>query len=119
KPNGVLIVNSSEFTKNNLAKAGYEKSPLDDAELGRKYRLYKIDITKLTREALKDSGLNFKEIDRSKNLFCLGLVSFLYNRPIEPSIEGMKRKFGKKPQIIEANVKALKAGYHYAETMEG
>ncbi|HVY61101.1 MAG TPA: 2-oxoacid:acceptor oxidoreductase subunit alpha [Planctomycetota bacterium] len=119
KPNGVLIVNSSEFTKNNLAKAGYAASPIEDPELARKYRFYKIDITKLTREALKDSGLNFKEIDRSKNLFCLGLVSWLYNRPIEPSIEGLKKKFGKKPQILEANIKALRAGYNYGETMEG
>ena len=119
KPNGVLIVNSSEFTKNNLSKAGYTANPLDDIDLTRKYRFYRIDITKLTREALKDSGLNFKEIDRSKNLFCLGLVSWLYNRPIEPSIEGLKKKFGKKPQILDANVKALRAGYNYGETMEG
>ncbi len=120
KPNGVLIVNSSEFTKNNLNKAGYgATNPLDDPDLGRKYRLYKVDITRLTREGLKDTGLNFKEQDRSKNFFCLGLISFLYNRPIEPTLDWLTKKFSKKPQVLDGNVKALKAGYSYGDTMEG
>ncbi len=118
KRSGLLIVNTSEFVDKNFAKCGYKSNPLDDATLGERYRLHKIDITRLTREALKDLGLNVKDMDRSRNFFALGLVSWLYSRPLEPTIEWARQKFGKTPKILEANLRALKAGLHYGETTE-
>lgn len=112
---GGLIVNTSAFTKSNLAKAGYETNPLEDGSLAG-YKVYEVDVTKLTRECLKDSGLNTKGIDRCKNFFALGMTFWLYNRPVDPQIESIRRKFSKKAEIAEANVKVFKTGYHYGET---
>jgi 2-oxoglutarate ferredoxin oxidoreductase subunit alpha len=114
---GMLIVNSAAFTPGNLQKAGYQKSPLEDGSLSA-YRVHAVDITRLTKECLKDSGLNNKVIDRCKNFFALGLAFWLYNRPLEPEMESIRQKFGKKPELADANIKVLKAGYHYGETAE-
>ncbi len=114
---GSLIVNTAAFGKPNLVKAGYEKSPLDDGSLDG-YKVYPIDISALTKECLKDSGLNNKGIERCKNFFALGLTFWMYNRPTEPEIESIREKFAKKPDLAEANIKVFKAGYHYGETAE-
>ncbi len=114
---GTLIVNTAAFTKPNLQKAGYDKSPLSDGSL-EGYRLFQVDITGLTKECLKDSGLNNKAVDRCKNFFALGLTYWMYNRAIEPQIESIRKKFGKKPELAEANIAVFKAGYAYGETAE-
>ncbi|MBM3391146.1 MAG: 2-oxoacid:acceptor oxidoreductase subunit alpha [Betaproteobacteria bacterium] len=117
KHGGIVIANSGAFSDNNLAKAGYKSNPLDDGSLG-DYRLYKIDISELTAHALKDSGLSKKETGRCKNYYALGLMLSLYSRPIEKEEEDIRRKFAKKPEIAEANVRALRAGYAYADATE-
>jgi len=114
---GALVVNTSAFTKPNLAKAGYAASPLEDDSLAG-YQVFQIDITKMTRECLKDSSLNTKSIDRCKNFFALGLTFWMYNRPVEPQIASIQRKFKRKPELADANIAVFKAGYHYGETAE-
>ena len=114
---GTLIVNTAAFTKQNLSKAGYDQSPLDDASLER-YKVHKIDITGMTKECLKDSGLDSKSIVRCKNFFALGLTFWMYNRPVEPELKSIRKKFAKKPELAEANISVFKAGYHYGETAE-
>ncbi|MHC4830139.1 MAG: 2-oxoacid:acceptor oxidoreductase subunit alpha, partial [Planctomycetota bacterium] len=119
KPNGILLVNSYEFNKKNLLRAGFESNPLEaDPNLRDRYRVLDMDVTELTRGAVKPVGLSFKDADRCKNFFCLGVISFLYNRPIDVTVDWLKVKFKKRPQIYEANVLALKAGHAFAETME-
>jgi len=118
KDGGLLILNTNAFEKKNLDRAGYTKNPIDDPALGERYRLHKVDITKLTLEALSDLSLNAKEKDRCKNFFALGLVSWIYTRPIEPTIDWIQKRFTKVPEVAEANRRALKAGYHFGETAE-
>jgi 2-oxoglutarate ferredoxin oxidoreductase subunit alpha len=118
KPGGLLIVNTAAFDKRNLDKAGYPADPLDDPTLGERYRLHKVDMTGLTYEALKDLGLNAKDKDRCKNFFALGLVSWIYTRPIEPTLEWIGKRFGKNATIAEANTRVLKAGHAFGETAE-
>lgn len=119
KMGGTIIVNTEGFDAKNLRLANYEKdvNPLDDGSLSN-YRLVRIDVTKLTRAALVDSGLGNKEIDRSKNMFVLGFIYWMYNRSLENSMKFLEEKFGKKPDILDANIKVLKAGYAYGETTE-
>jgi len=114
---GLLLVNSSAFSSRNLQKAGYESNPLEDDSLSA-WQLVTVDITKLTREALKESPLKTKDKDRAKNLFALGMVYFLYDRPLDHTVRWLEGKFHKKPDVAAANVKALKTGYYYAETAE-
>jgi 2-oxoglutarate ferredoxin oxidoreductase subunit alpha len=114
---GSLIINTAAFTKPNLKKAQYEQNPLEDGSLDG-YRTYLINITGLTKECLKESSLNTKAIDRCKNFFALGLTFWMYNRPIEPEVASIQRKFGKKQELADANIKVFKAGYHYGETAE-
>jgi 2-oxoglutarate ferredoxin oxidoreductase subunit alpha len=114
---GTLIINTGAFTSKNVEMAGYKTNPVDDGSLDQ-YRLYKIDISKLTATALADSGLSTKEIARCKNFFALGLMFWMYNRETEREIASIREKFGKNPAIAEANVKVFKAGYHYGETAE-
>jgi 2-oxoglutarate ferredoxin oxidoreductase subunit alpha len=114
---GMIIVNEDAFTDPNLRKAQYDSNPLEDGSLD-SYQVVKIGITKLNREALKDIDLNTKEIDRSKNFFALGLMYWLYDRPMEPTENWIEKKFKKSPNIIEANKKALHAGYNYGDTCE-
>jgi 2-oxoglutarate/2-oxoacid ferredoxin oxidoreductase subunit alpha len=114
---GTLIVNTGAFTAKNVEMAGYKTNPLEDASLSQ-YRVFKIDITKLTATALAESGLSTKEVARCKNFFALGLMFWMYNRDTSREVANIKDKFGKKPEIADANIKVFKAGYHYGETAE-
>lgn len=114
---GTLIVNSGAFVELNLKKAGYATNPLEDGSLD-KYKVHAVDITGLTTTALEDSELSTKEKGRSKNFFALGLVFWMYGRDLEPEIRRIQQQFAKKPAFGDANVKVLKAGYHYGETAE-
>jgi 2-oxoglutarate ferredoxin oxidoreductase subunit alpha len=118
KEGGLLVLNTSAFEKKNLDRAGYAANPLDDAALPERYRVHKIDITRLTVDALAGLPLNAKDKDRCKNFFALGLVSWIYTRPIEPTLEWIKKRFTKNLDVAEANTRALKAGYHFGETAE-
>src|SRR5712692_1755448 len=114
---GMLVLNTGAFTEPNLAKAGYKSNPLSDGSLS-KYRLHAVDISKLTALALEGTGLSTKEVARAKNMFALGLMLWMYNRPTEPTLRFLRAKFSSKPQIAEGNERALKAGYNYGETAE-
>jgi len=116
---GIVIVNEDAFGKSDLAKAGYTANPLDDGSLS-KYQLYRVPMEKLNADALKDLAgeVGAKAVGRCKNFFALGIVAWLYNRPLEPTVEWIRSKFGGKPSIAEINVRALKAGYYYGETAE-
>ncbi len=118
KPGGILIVNPSAFDKRNLDKAGYASNPLDDPTLGEKFRLHLVDMEGLTKKALEDMPLNAKEKDRCKNFFALGLVSWVYTRPLDPTLDAIKKRFAKRPEFVEANIRALKAGHAFGETAE-
>src|SRR5437016_7873855 len=118
KTGGLLIVNTQAFDKRNLDKAGYAANPLDEPALAERYRLHKVDMSGLTHEAIKDLPLNTKEKDRTKNFFALGLVSWIYTRPLEPTLDWISKKFAKVKDIAEANVRVLKAGHAFGETAE-
>src|SRR5262245_44857699 len=114
---GLLIVNSGAFNAQNLKKAGYETSPLEDGSLSA-YRLMSIDVTKGTLAAVEGSGLSTKEAGRCKNFWTLGLMYWIYGRPLEPTLRWIDDKFKKRPDIAKANALALKAGHAYGETLE-
>jgi 2-oxoglutarate ferredoxin oxidoreductase subunit alpha len=118
---GILVVNTDAFEDNDLKKAKYTSNPLEDGSLAG-YKVIRVPVTKLTREAVKDSGLtSTRDQDRCKNFFALGLVYWMYERPLEPTLKWIKDKFGKKPEqmpVLEANTRAVKAGYNYGETVE-
>jgi 2-oxoglutarate/2-oxoacid ferredoxin oxidoreductase subunit alpha len=118
KPGGLLIVNTAAFEKRNLDKAGYASNPLDDAALSERYRLHKVDMSGLTHQAIADLKLDTKEKDRTKNFFALGLVSWIYTRPLEPTLDWITKKFAKNAAIAEANTRVLKAGHAFGETAE-
>lgn len=115
---GVLIANSDSFEKKDYEMAGYDANPLDSEVLEHTYQLYRVPMTKIVREALKDVLSSTKEVDRCKNFFALGLVYWLYGRDMEPTLRFLNEKFATKPEIIEANSKALKAGWNYGETTD-
>lgn len=116
---GLLIANSAAFTEENLAMAGYKANPLDDADLRKKYEVISLDITGLAVEALKDSPLTHREKLRTKNFFALGFSYWVYGRPIEPTINYINSKWATKlPDVADANIKVLKAGYFLGETTE-
>ena len=117
KENGMLIINTANFTSKNLKLADYEKNPLDNDSLC-DYQLIEVDMTQLVSTALKDSGLSTKIMARSTNMFALGLLYWLYGRSMDSSIEFIQKKFATKPEIVDANIKALNAGYYYGETIE-
>ena len=119
KKGGVIIVNTDGFDAKNmrLANVPEDKHPLKDGSL-EGYDVKEIDVTKITRAALADSGLGTKEIDRCKNMFVLGLLYWMYNRPVENTIEFINSKFKKNPAVAEANIKVLQAGWSYGETTE-
>ncbi len=118
KPGHTIIVDTDSFSKKNLEKALYEANPLEDNSL-ENYRVIEVAMTSLTKEALKDvQGLDNKAITRSKNMFALGMVYWMYHRSTEHTIEFFQKKFKSKPEIIEANTKVLNAGYYFAETLE-
>ncbi|MGE0882283.1 MAG: 2-oxoacid:acceptor oxidoreductase subunit alpha [Blastocatellales bacterium] len=114
---GILVVNTDEFNENNLKKAGYKSNPIEDGSLS-SYRLFKVPITSQTLKSLEGSALPFKQQERCKNFYALGLMYWLYDRPMEPTLKWISDKFGAKPEVAEANVLALKAGFNYADTME-
>ncbi len=114
---GTLIVNADAFNDRNLQKAGYATNPLEDGSL-EEYQVHEVPLTSMTVEALKEVDVTSREAERSKNMFALGLMSWLYGRSIDSTIEFLQRKFASKPAIAEANVKAIQAGYAYGETTE-
>tara|TARA_Y100000996_G_scaffold411156_1_gene394785 strand:+ start:1955 stop:3784 length:1830 start_codon:yes stop_codon:yes gene_type:complete len=117
KKNGTVIINTANFTPKNLKLAEWEVSPLEDDTLS-EYRAIKIDMTKLVYTALEDLGMTSKLMARSTNMFALGLLYWLYDRDMQSSLDHFKKKFKNKPEIIEANTRALKAGFYYGETIE-
>ena len=117
KRNGVLIVNTDEFSERSLKKAGYAANPLRDHSLDA-YRVFEVDLTTLTRRTLEDTSLDTKARDRCKNFFALGMVYWLFSRPLDNTLEWLDRKFAKRPELIDANAKVLKAGHAFAETSE-
>ena len=117
KDNGMLIINTANFTSKNLKLAGYEENPLDD-ELLEGYQAIKVDMTKLVATALEEIELSPKLKARSTNMFALGLLYWLYGRSLDSSVNFIQKKFAKAPDIVEANIKALNAGYYYGETLE-
>ncbi len=116
-PGATLIVNSDEFTKRNLEKVGYWSNPLEDGSLAR-FDLHAIGLTSQTVEALKEFDLTRKEAERSKNMYALGLLSWLYSRPTDSARRFLEKKFAKKPEVMAANLAALEAGWSYGETTE-
>ncbi|HQV00122.1 MAG TPA: 2-oxoacid:acceptor oxidoreductase subunit alpha, partial [Bacteroidia bacterium] len=117
KKGGTIIANIDGFDPKNLRLANVAVNPLDDNSLDG-FRLIKIDVTKLTRAALSESGMGTKEIDRSKNMFVLGFLYWMYSRSLDASIKFLTEKFSKKPEILDANIRILKAGYAYGDTTE-
>ncbi len=119
KPGGIIIANTDGFDSKNLRLANYPEgiNPLEDGSLTG-YELHKIDVTKLTREALKDITLGVKEKDRAKNMFVLGFLYWVYNRNLQSTLSFLHDKFGKRPEILESNIRSLQAGYNYGDTVE-
>jgi 2-oxoglutarate ferredoxin oxidoreductase subunit alpha len=117
KPNGILIVNLDDFGETDLRKAQATSNPLEDHSLDA-YRLFPIELTKLTRAALKDLGLDNKTVDRCKNFFALGMCYWLYNRSLDTSLRWIEEKFKSKPALVQANRTAMQAGYSYCEATE-
>ena len=118
KSSGIVIANSAGFDKKNLKLSGYgDENPLHTIS-EKEFRIHEIDITKLTRTALVDSGLGTKEVDRSKNMFVLGFLYWMYNRSLATTESFIKSKFKTKKHLIDANIKVLKAGYHFGDTSE-
>ncbi|GAB4222470.1 MAG: 2-oxoacid:acceptor oxidoreductase subunit alpha [Acidobacteriota bacterium] len=116
RPGGVVIVNSTAFEdETGLRKAGYETNPLEDGSLDG-YRVHPVAIGRLTREALADSGLGARQVERCKNFFALGLLSWMFARPLEPTLRWIERRFRDRPDLAEANRRALTAGYHFGDT---
>ncbi|MBT0767787.1 2-oxoacid:acceptor oxidoreductase subunit alpha [Kineosporia sp. J2-2] len=113
-----VIVNTDEFTKRNLTRVGYPGSPVDDGSLD-SWQVHPVPLTSLTVEALKEFGLSRKDAERSKNMFALGLLCWLYNRPTEGTERFLNTKFGRRPEILAANLTAFKAGWAFGETTEG
>lgn len=114
---GAVIVNANTFDERGLELAGYKSNPLDDGSLGR-YEVFPLELTRLTREALADSGLSTQQIDQSKNMFALGLALWLYSRPLETTEAWLENKFRGKPEILAANLHVLRKGYHFGDTTE-
>lgn len=114
---GVLIVNVDSFSPSDLKKANYATNPLDDSTLD-DYRLIKIELTRLNRDAVGQTSLSTRAVDRCKNFFALGLLYWLYDRPMDPTLNWIHAKFGKMQDVCDANVKTLRAGFNYGETLE-
>ena len=115
---GTLIVNTDAFEERNLAKAGYEHDPLEETDELAAYRVVPVAMTTLTKDACKDLGVRPRDAERSKNFFALGLLSWMYSRPVEPTMEWIDAKFGGRDLVIAANKAAFNAGHAYGETAE-
>jgi len=113
----ILLVNTDAFDDRNLAKAGYESNPLSDGSLGA-YTVYEVPMTSITQEVCKEAGVKPRDAERSKNFFALGLVSWLFTRPTEPTVEWIEKRFADRPQVAEANTRAFRAGFDFGETAE-
>jgi 2-oxoglutarate/2-oxoacid ferredoxin oxidoreductase subunit alpha len=116
-PGGTLIVNSDAFAERNLQKAGYDSNPLTDGSLA-DYQVHEVPLTSMTVGALKDIEITSREAERAKNMFALGLMSWMYTRPTESTVDFIEKKFASKPAIALANITAFKAGYAFGETTE-
>lgn len=116
-PSGTLIVNVDAFTERNLTKAGYATNPLEDGTLAA-YTVYEVPMTSITKEACEPLGVKPRDADRSKNFFALGLISWMYTRPPEPTIDWIEAKFAAKPVVRDANLAAFRAGHAFGETAE-
>ena len=117
RPGGTLIANKSNFQPKNLKLAGYDSDPLTDGSLS-DYKVLDIEIAKLVSKAVEDMGLPIKTVERTKNLFALGLTFWMYGRPMETTIKWLEMKFKKRPELVEANIRALKAGYNFGDISE-
>ncbi len=117
EPGGVVIVNTDAFEPRNLAKAGYDVSPLDDDSL-KGYTVYEVPMTSLTKQACADLDVKPRDAERSKNFFALGVISWMYTRPVEPTLDWIDTKFAGKPNVAAANTAAFKAGHAFGETAE-
>jgi 2-oxoglutarate ferredoxin oxidoreductase subunit alpha len=117
KRNGTIIANRDAFGTKDLEKAGYKTNPLEDGSLDG-YRVIALDLTRLTKTALESTGLSSREMERCKNFFSLGIMYWLYGRPLEPTLRFIEEQFGKNPKFVEANSLALKAGYTFGEATE-
>jgi 2-oxoglutarate ferredoxin oxidoreductase subunit alpha len=116
-PGSTLLVNEDAFDERNLGKVGYEVNPLDDGSLSA-YRVIRVPMTTLTLEACKDLGVKPRDAERSKNFFAVGLISWMYTRPVDPTIEWIQQRYGSRQIVVDANVAAFKAGLHFGETAE-
>jgi 2-oxoglutarate ferredoxin oxidoreductase subunit alpha len=116
-PAGTIVANSDAFVDRNLEKAGYDTNPLEDGSLDA-YRLLAVPMEELTKKAVEDSGLKGRGVLRSKNFFALGLMAWMFHRPLEPTLQWIDRKFGKDDEVRAANEMAFRAGYHLGETTE-
>ncbi|MHB1931181.1 MAG: 2-oxoacid:acceptor oxidoreductase subunit alpha, partial [Acidimicrobiales bacterium] len=116
-PGSTIIVNTDAFEERNLNKAGYAANPLEDGSL-KGFRVYQVPMTSITMEAVKPSGTKPRDAERSKNFFALGLISFMYTRPVEPTLEWIQQRFAKTPMVGEANTLAFKAGWNFGDTAE-
>jgi 2-oxoglutarate ferredoxin oxidoreductase subunit alpha len=114
---GTIILNTDDFTKRNLIKVGYEADPLEDETLA-SFQVHKVAMSTITRAALEETGLSKKDAERAKNMFALGLLSWMYHRPTEGTERFLREKFAKKADIAEANILAFRAGWNYGETTE-
>ena len=117
KENGIVLANKANYTRKNLKLAGWDSNPLEDDTLTN-YQLIALDMTKIVAHAVEDMDLSPKTVSRSTNMFALGLMFWMYDRSMDSTISFLKKKFGKRPELVEANVRALKAGYHYGDTIE-
>lgn len=117
EPGGIVVVNEDEFTAGNLEKAGYPSNPLEDGSLDA-YRVIAVPMSRLNESAVEASGLPRSERARCKNFFALGMMLWLYERPLQPVLEWLMKKFGKNRQVLMANGASVRAGYHFADTAE-
>lgn len=117
KQGGMILINENGFNETTLRKAGWQTNPLEDETL-KDYQVLKIPLSNLTRNALKETPLKLTEVERCKNFFALGILFWLYDRNLDHTIAWIQKKFAKRPEIVDANIRALKAGYHYADITE-
>ncbi len=117
-PGGTIIANANAFNRKNLTLAGYETNPLEDDSLEDYYQLYAVEMGKMVTNACADLGLPSKTVERTKNFFALGLLFWIYDRPLESTKKWLNIKFAKRPELVEANIRALETGYHFGDTAE-
>jgi len=117
EPGGTILVNSDAFEQRNLEKAGYQANPLEDGSLSA-FRVIQVAMTAMTLESTKDLGVKPRDAERSKNFFALGLLSWLYTRPVEPTLQWIEDRFKNRELVLAANLAAFKAGYHFGDTAE-